>query len=270
MLTRHVLLNRAAELSEDERRLLRRAIHSVREYPARETVLQAGTALTHSMLLLEGLMSRQVDDRRGGRQTVAVQVPGDFVDLHGYPLGRLDHDVATLTPVRLAVVPHSALDTILRQQPALARKLWFLTLLDAAMHREWIFRLGRLNAAARVAHFLCETHTRLRTVGLAEAHRFTLPLTQGTLAEICGITSVHVNRVLRELREAGVVHWRNGVVELPDLPRLAALAQFDPQYLHVKAPPWPPTADAAAAPPPSLARAESGAADPVLLGSAPR
>ncbi|WP_211231784.1 Crp/Fnr family transcriptional regulator [Ottowia thiooxydans] len=178
-------------------------------------------------------MSRHVDDFDGCRQMVALQVPGDFVDLHAYPLKTLDHDVATLTAVRLAIVPHAALSDIQHNQPELARKLWFLTLLDAAMHRKWIYRLGRLKAAARIAHFLCETVVRLAAVGLSDGRQFHLPLTQFDLGEICGMTSVHVNRVLRELREAGLCTFRNQQVEIHDWHGLAKAGAFEPGYLYL-------------------------------------
>lgn len=236
LLTQHVLLSRRhAELTQSERDILRRAIAEVRVYEARRTLVHQGDPVNTSILLLDGLMSRHVDDLDGARQLVAVQIAGDFVDLHGYPLKTLDHDVSTLTDVRVALVPHAELERIQIEHPLLARKLWFLTLLDAAMHRKWIFRLGRLRATARVAHFLCETNTRLFVVGLSDGRRFGLPLTQFDLGEICGLTSVHVNRVMRELRDCGLVTFRSSWVEIHDLAGLAHLGEFDPGYLYLNA-----------------------------------
>ena len=167
-----------------------------------------------------------------GSQLVSIQVPGDFVDLHGYPLRVLDHDVGTLTETEVALVTHAHLDALVAEEPALARKLWFSTLLDAAIHREWIFKLGRLPSHGRVAHFLCETECRLRAVGLSSGARFELPLTQPDIAEVCGLTSIHVNRVLRDLRERGFVTVRGGIVSIHDGIALARLAEFDPTYLY--------------------------------------
>ncbi len=180
-------------------------------------------------------MCRYIDNNQGDRQLVSIQVPGDFVDLHGYPLRVLDHDVSTLTEVEVALVPHEALDGLVAEEPALARKLWFSTLLDAAIHREWIFKLGRLPSHGRVAHFFCETELRLRAVGLSDGQRFELPLTQPDIAEICGLTSIHVNRVLRDLREQGLCTVRDGAVEVHDMPALTRLGEFDPAYLYVDA-----------------------------------
>lgn len=222
-----------ATLSLEERAVLENAISEVRTLDARTTLVRAGEPLSNSTLLLEGFMCRYVDDRKGLRQLVAAQVPGDFVDLHAYPLKVLDHDVATLTGATVAIVPHSALDDINAAMPELTRKLWFSTLLDAAMHRAWVFRLGRLDAMGRVAHFLCETNVRLQAVGLSDGRRFALGVTQTDISEICGITNVHANRVLRQLREERLCVFRSSLVEIQDPHKLAARGQFDPDYLYL-------------------------------------
>lgn len=234
MFVKHVLKSRrGAELTDAERAIVEAAVSDVRQVPARQTLVSQGIPVHFSTLLIDGLMSRYVDGRDGMRQLVAVQVPGDFVDLHAYPLKVLDHDVGTLTAVRIGLVPHTSLDAIQREHPDLARKLWFLTLLDAAMHRKWVFRLGRLKAIARIAHFLAETNARLMVVGLSDGHRYMLPLTQFDLGEICGLSAVHVNRVMRELRDRGLCTFRSSQVEIHDLPGLVRLGEFEPSYLYL-------------------------------------
>jgi CRP-like cAMP-binding protein len=233
MTVERLLRRRQITLDDDERRLLDAAIHDLVRFDGRLTVIPARAPLTVSLYLVSGFMCRYVDDRLGNRQLVSVQIPGDFVDLHGYPLKSLDHDVGTLTAAEVAVFQHAELDRIARERPELMRKLWFSTLLDAAMHREWIFKLGRLPAHGRLAHLLCETNARLRSAGLSDGTRFALPLTQADLAEICGLTSIHVNRVVRDLRERGLCSLRNGVVDLHDLPALARLGEFHPAYLYL-------------------------------------
>jgi CRP-like cAMP-binding protein len=185
-------------------------------------------------LLVEGIMCRYIDDREGVRQLVAIHVPGDFVDLHGFPLKTLDHDVGTLSAATVALIPHRSIDEILHERPDMGRKLWFSTMTDAAMHRAWTFRLGRLNAIGRVAHFLSETNARLSSVGLSTGRRFALPMTQVDLGEACGLTNVHINRVVRQLREQELCNFRSSLVELADPLRLAALGQFDPDYLYLQ------------------------------------
>ncbi len=227
------LLGRArGALDDREQRLLDDSIGEILDLPARHTIVRAGEIVHTSTYLIEGFICRYMDDREGYRQLVAIHVPGDFVDLHGFALQRLDHDVATLGPVRIATFPHVGLARINEREPNLTRMLWFSTLLDAAMHREWIFRLGRLDAAGRIAHFFCEVETRLRMVGLVEAGSFAFPLTQPELAEACGVTGVHTNRTLRTLREGGLMTFREGVVVIHDLAGLQRLAEFDPGYLY--------------------------------------
>lgn len=233
MRTELFLRSRTTRLDDAERARLEAAISETRVYGRRRTVIRHNAPLDVSLYLVRGWMCRTIDNNQGDRQLVSVQVPGDFVDLHGYPLKFLDHDVSTLTEVEVAVVRHADLDALVAEDPTLARKLWFSTLLDAAIHREWIFKLGRLPSHGRVAHFLCETELRLRAVGLSDGIRFELPLTQPDLAEVCGLTSVHVNRVLRDLREGGLVTVRGGTVDVVDRAGLARLGEFDPRYLYL-------------------------------------
>ncbi|MEZ5654961.1 MAG: Crp/Fnr family transcriptional regulator [Sphingobium sp.] len=237
LLTDKFLRNRrGVELTDEERKLLEGSISEVRTIDPRTTIIEAGTRVNISTLLIEGMMSRYIDDRKGLRQLVAVHMPGEFVDLHAYPMRELDHSVSTLTGSTVAIVPHETLNELLAPRPELARKLWFSTLIDAAMHRAWLFRLGRLDALGRVAHFLSETNARLESVGLSDGQRFILGLTQADLAEICGLTQVHVNRVMRELREARLCIFRSSLVEIIDRAALERRGDFDPQYLYLNTP----------------------------------
>ncbi|MFV3131968.1 Crp/Fnr family transcriptional regulator [Niveispirillum sp. KHB5.9] len=224
---------RGVDLEPAERLRLEAAITEIQTLEPRKILVRAGDPLHQSTLLLEGIMSRYIDDRNGLRQLVAIHVPGDFLDLHGFPLKVLDHDVATMTAVTVALVPHVELDAITQEMPQLTRKLWHATLIDAAIHRAWLFRLGRLDAVGRVAHFLCETNARLISAGLSDGRRFALGLTQADLAEICGLTNVHVNRVLRHLREERLCVFRSSLVEIAEPRKLAARGQFDPAYLYI-------------------------------------
>lgn len=232
---------RGASLNANERARIEAAISEVSTFGPRKIVARAGEPLTNSTLLLEGIMSRYLDDRNGLRQLVAIHFPGDFLDLHAFPLKVLDHDVATLTTATVATVPHAEIEAIADEMPQLIRKLWFATLLDAAIHRAWLFRLGRLDATGRVAHFLCETNARLFSAGLSDGRRFALALTQADLAEICGLTTVHVNRVMRQLREEQLCLFRSSLVEILDPAGLAARAQFNAAYLYIADDSQPPS-----------------------------
>lgn len=223
---------RGVSLDASERKRLEAAISEVKSIGPRKIIARAGEPLEQSTLLIEGIVSRYLDDRNGLRQLVAIHLPGDFLDLHAYPLKELDHDVATLTSAIVAIVPHGELGAIQEEMPHLTRKLWFATLLDAAIHRAWLFRLGRLDASGRIAHFLCETNARLFSAGLSDGRRFALALTQADIAEICGLTTVHVNRVMRQLREERLCVFRTSLVEMLDPVGLAARGQFEPAYLY--------------------------------------
>jgi CRP-like cAMP-binding protein len=233
MISEKFLMGRGRhELSDEEKQVIEDSIATVRTEPARKQIVRAGERIETSTLLLEGFICRYMDDREGQRQLVAVHVPGDFVDLHAFPMKRLDHDVATLGPVKIATFDHRTLQTVTERYPHVTRMLWFSTQLDAAMHREWIFRLGRLSAEGRIAHLFCELYTRLEMVGLAQDCRFTLPMTQPDIAETSGLTGVHVNRVLRALRERELLIFNRGEAQILDLKGLATVAEFEPRYLY--------------------------------------
>jgi CRP-like cAMP-binding protein len=236
MLTSRFLMGRHREdLTNAEQTALEGAVGSVVTYGPREEMVHHGVEIHQSMLLVEGYVCRYMDGLGGERQLVALHVPGDFVDLHGFPLRKLDHDIASLTQVKIARFPHSVLSKLIVEHPNLGRMLWFSTLLDAAMHREWIFRLGHLGAIGRIAHFFAEIGRRLQMVGLSDGCSFPLPLQQSDLAEACGITPVHANRVLRELRERNIVTFKSGQVQIIDLAALRAVAEFDDGYLYPSA-----------------------------------
>lgn len=234
MLTENVLRNRSGgELPDDERAILEQSFSGSRIFEAGHVAVRQGEPVDISILLVEGFMTRHIDAADGRRHLVGIHVPGDFVDLHAYPLKKLDHDVAALTDVKVGVMQHAELARIQHSHDHLTRRLWFITLLDAAIHRQWIFRLSSLNAIARVSHFLCEMNARLLAVGLSDGSNFELPMTQVDLGEVCSLTNVHVSRVLRQLREMSLCSVRQSHIQIHDLKALASLGQFDPLYLHL-------------------------------------
>lgn len=234
MIEGHLLKLRARDdVSAEEERVLRALFSEVREVPADRTVIRAGDDLSVSVLLLDGILCRYKDLRDGSRQISELHVPGDFADLHGFTLKHLDHSILTLTPCRLALAPHDRLERLTREHPHLARLYWFTTNMDAAIHREWVLSLGRRSALSRMAHLFCELQVRLGLVGLADESGYSLALTQVELAECLGLTSVHVNRTLRQLRERGLVEFRGGRVSIGNLAELRRVAEFDPAYLYM-------------------------------------
>ena len=199
------------------------------ERPTR--LIASGSVCRYSTMLIEGFMLRTLDGD-GKRHAVGFHVPGDFVDLHCYALKRLDHNIDTVGRVKVGYVPHAALDEVMRDQPHLARLFWFSTLLDAAMHREWIMALERLTTPRRIAHIFAEVWRRLGMVGLQEATGFATPLTQSDLSEMCGASAIHTNRAIRDLRASGIADFDRGRVTVPDRAALEHYAGFTPDYLY--------------------------------------
>jgi CRP-like cAMP-binding protein len=235
VIERHLLkLRLRDEINAEEEEAIRGSVSEIRQYPAENTFIRAREELNHCSLLLDGIACRYKDLRNGERQITELHVGGDFADLHSFTLKRLDHNVMAMTKCTVAIVPHAKVAELTEKLPHLTRVYWFSTNLDAAIHREWEVSLGRRSALARVAHLFCELRVRLGIVGLAEVLAYDLPLTQTDLAECLGLTSVHVNRTLRELREQKLVEFRSSRVTISDLAGLERVAEFDPAYLYLE------------------------------------
>lgn len=222
-------------LDREERAMLENLPTEVATFDSSTRLVAAGQACNRSTLLVEGFIMRGLENIDGGggkRSALSVHVPGDFVDLHCFALKRLDHNVDTIGPAKVAYIPHEALQGVLRDAPTVARFLWSSTLLDAAMHRQWILKLEQLTTPRRIAHIFVELWRRLEMVGLAEEDGFETPLTQADLADMSGSTAVHTNRALRELRTRGLAEFRRGCLACRDRAALEAYADFSADYLY--------------------------------------
>ncbi|KLK90491.1 Crp/Fnr family transcriptional regulator [Microvirga vignae] len=227
-------LERYDFLSDEEKQVLKGAVARTKEVPADEDLVREGDRPTDSTLLLDGFAARYKLLRNGKRQITALHVPGDFVDLHSFLQKRMDHGVVAFTPCRIGLVPHSTLRKITDQHLHLSRLLWLTTLIDAATHREWLVAMGRRPAFNQIAHLLCELFLRLQTVGLTQEMSFELPLTQAELGDVLGLSTVHVNRIIKELRTKELVTWRGDTVTIEDWLRLQGVAEFDPTFLNLE------------------------------------
>lgn len=229
--------HRSPKLDQGDIDALEGAAGRTGTFAARQIIVRPRVPLTQCTLLLDGFIERYKDAPDGRRQILAIHIPGDFVDLHSFPLKRLEHSVAALTDVHLAFFSHAAIKALVDRSPTLTELLWRSTLIDAAINREWIMSVGARSAVVRLAHLFCEMQQRLARIGLADATtghaRFNLPLTQLDLADATGLTAVHANRMLRQLREQGLVSFRQGVVDIPDSAALRRFAEFDPSYLFI-------------------------------------
>ena len=235
MIERHLMKLRARDaVTAEEEQAILDAIGEVRLLPADHVVIQAGRTVEFSTLLLEGIMCRYKDLSDGQRQITELHIAGDFADLHSFTLKRLDHSIMTMTPCQVALVPHANLERITEELPHLTRLYWFMTNMDAAIHREWEVSLGRRSAVSRIAALLCELKLRSEVVGMTDGMSYGLDLTQTDLAECVGLTPIHVNRTLKELRETGLVQFRGGRVTINTWDGLVRIAEFDSAYLYLE------------------------------------
>jgi CRP-like cAMP-binding protein len=220
-------------LSAEEKEVLASALSRPRSVKADEDMVREGDRPSESILIVDGFASRYKVLQSGRRQITAIHVPGDFVDLHGFLLKKMDHAVGTLTPCTIATIPHEKLRDITERYPHLARLLWLSTLVDSSIHREWLVAMGRRSAREHMAHIVCELFVRLELVGLTQGDTFQMPVTQAELGDTLGISTVHVNRVLQELRGEGLITWRGEKLTIHDFERLKEVAEFDPTYLSL-------------------------------------
>lgn len=226
-------LRRRIEISSEEERAIRGCVAESRRVPADEILVRAGEELNSSIILLDGWMARSKDLQSGERQVTELHIAGDFADLHGFTLKCLDHDVTTLTDCLIGIVPHERLLDVMERFPRLARAYWFSTNVDAAIHRELALSLGQRSAISRMAHLFCELFLRLQAVGRAGADGYDFPLTQRELSECLGLTVVHANRTLQELRRRGLVELESRQLRIRDRRGLEGVAEFDPAYLYL-------------------------------------
>ena len=196
-----------------------------------QVIIERGQICEHSTMLVDGFILRTIK-KRGRTCVVGAHVPGDFVDLHGFALKRLDHTILVIGNAHLAYFPHEGLEELMRENPRLSRILWFASLLDAAIHRTWILKLQQCRADERLAHLFAELWCRLEMVGLSRHDGFASPLTQTHLAEMSGISVVHANRALRDLRRLELGQFRRGRLYSQQRAELEKHGKFAPDYLY--------------------------------------
>ena len=199
----------------------------------RDTYLvRDGDVPKHCHLLITGFAYRHKVVANGSRQILSIHMTGEFVDLENLMLDLADQNVQTLNRAEIAAIPRPALQALARRHQALGRAMWLDTLVDASIHREWVVNVGRRDAMSRIAHLICELALRMKAAGLAANHRFDLPLTQEQIADCAGLTAVHVNRVLRALRDEGLIRLNLRSLHILDWDGLCTLGDFNRRYLH--------------------------------------
>lgn len=216
-----------------EQDLLRSMIVRDRRFATGEHLVSQGARPGSSTLLLEGFSARYKVLEDGTRQITALHVPGDFVDLHAFALKKMDHGIVAMSPCRVAFADHSDLKRITETAPHLTRLLWLQTLIDGAIHREWIVAMGRRSRRSHLAHLICELYARLQVVKLVDGASFRFPLSQSEVADALGLSVVHLNKTLQALRAEGAFTWGSREITIIDWQRLQEIAEFDPTYLNL-------------------------------------
>jgi CRP-like cAMP-binding protein len=220
-------------LSQEEKQAILRLPVTIREIGPDQDVVREGDRPSQCCVVLEGFQCRYKMLSDGERQIMSFHVPGDIPDLQSLFLRVMDHSLGTMTPNRVGFITHDALRDLIREQTGLAERLWRETLIDAAIFREWITNVGSRDAYTRIAHIICEFFVRLRSVGLTKGTTFNFPITQTEIADATGLSTVHVNRSIQQLRADGLIAIERGVCTIPDFGRLEEAAMFDPGYLHL-------------------------------------
>lgn len=222
-------------LSDEDRALLNSLPIVSRRLTPQEYLLHQGDRPTNSAVVLEGVMARFQELPDGDRQVVSFHLRGDAPDLHTLFINRMDHSLVAITDCLVGLMPHTELRRIMPASPSLTALLWRVTLIDAAVFRQWIANNGRRGALAGTAHLLCELVVRAGAIGdLTADGAWRMPFTQQQLGDALGLSLVHINRTLKALREANAAAIERGYLRVLDWEKLQRLAGFDPTYLHLK------------------------------------
>ena len=227
-------LEYSGPLGEDDRAAVLALPHTLKALEPHSYIVREGDLPTHSCLLRSGFVYRHKIVGGGKRQIVSIHMKGDVVDLQNSLLGYADHSVQVLTRAEVAFIPREAIRKIAFDRPAVGRAMWFDTLVDGSIFREWIANVGQRQARPRLAHLLCEFSLRLEAAGLGERNDYTLPMTQEQLADCTGLTPVHINRTIREMDREGLLKRNKQSVTVNDWKKLAQVGDFRSAYLHLR------------------------------------
>ncbi|UVI38161.1 Crp/Fnr family transcriptional regulator [Qipengyuania spongiae] len=237
MKTRSLLrkLRNVTVLTREEAGALEDSIMRIERFHAGFDIISEGSKPNAVHLMVSGWAARRKMLENGANQFTAFLIPGDFCDIHVTVLARMDHNITAITNCEIAMIDGERLDELASRSSNLARALWWTTLVDEAVLREWVVNNGQRRAYAAVAHLLCEMHVRLCLVGEADgsSEPFTFPVTQEHIANATGLTPVHVNRTLQQLRGDGLIRLHSRQLGILDLERLRAVAGFEIEYLHL-------------------------------------
>lgn len=220
-------------LAPDETALLEGICTSTLNFDAGEDLVLEGDQPRECNLLLEGMTCRNQILPDGKRQIFSFHIAGDIYDAQNFLLNEMDHTVSALTACTVAPIPHSKMTEITERYPRIARAFWKDTLVDAARFREWMLSIGRRTAYQRLAHLMCELYIRHDIAGLADGWSIPWPITQDDVGDALGLSNVHVNRTLKELRGEHLITLAKSRLDIHNWSGLKQAGQFEVRYLHL-------------------------------------
>lgn len=221
-----------SELGAAERRAILALPGEMVAVAAGQDFVRVGDHVDHACLIVDGLVARFAQLGNGQRSIVALHLPGDMADLHSVVVRTVTWALQAVTPTRILRITHAALRGLAADHPAVALAFWRDCVVDANILAQWTVNIARKDAAARVAHLLCEMMLRYRGAGLSGIDYFPFPITQASLADVVGLTPIHLNRILRRFKEERIASKSADTVIVRDGARLVQLGEFDPAYLQ--------------------------------------
>jgi CRP-like cAMP-binding protein len=226
-------LTRRSVLTDDEQQAILALPGHAAQNEAGRDIVRLGVRVDHACLIVAGLVGRFGQNADGGRQFTAIHIPGDMADLHSVVQPQTTTGLEALSVTTIVRIPHVAIRATAARYPAIAEAFWRDCMVDAAILSQWVVNVGRRDARARLAHLLCEVVMRLGPDRTGPDFRFSFAVTQAQLADATGLTPVHVNRVLKSMREDGIADVRQREVRIMDWDGLVAAGEFEPEYLQL-------------------------------------
>ena len=224
-------------LTAEEQEAVLELSGETRHYRSNEDIVSPGEHVDYACLVARGVAGRFDQMLDGERQVTSFYIAGDMCDLHSVVAPRAGWSITALSAVTAVLVPHGDLRELCVRYPGVAVAFWRDGTADASIFAKWVGNLGRKNARARIGHIFCEMGMRSEAAGLGTRSAYELALTQNQLADAAGLTPVHVNRTLQDMKREGLLQFHNGHVTIPEWSALARVAEFDPLYLLLEGPP---------------------------------
>ena len=220
------------ELGPEDRDQIYELPYQVRQLDAGQYIVWDGDKPHNACLLLSGFAYRHKSAGNGGRQILSIHMKGDLVDLQNSLLGTADHNVQMLTDGVIALIPIEPLRILAFRRPSIGMAMWYETLVEGSIFREWVLNIGRRDARTRIAHLLCEFAMRMEVADIGRQENYELPITQEQLADAVSLTPVHVNRTLMKLEQEGLITRTKRMIRIVEWEAMVKVADFQPRYLH--------------------------------------